>query len=170
MFNFGNSIYESFLEDDASPTIVNSLRSLSDMHTKRGWFQSLRGTWDEETLWTLYALQERVSRFSGLPNNETRGNGTRDIVEFFSELGSPGTMCIVSGHAYILFDGTYGFREIIRDGEPLKIITFNKSGTLEEPPERAFVRRLPKAFPGTMVSIRLTLDERYLARLAEGNK
>ena len=165
LFNFGNSIYRSFLDSDASPTIVGDLRSLSDMHTKRGWFRALAGTWDEETLWTLYALQERVSRFSGLPNCQTRGNGTCDIVEFFLELGNPGRMCIVSGHAYVLFDGTYNFNEIEKAGEVLKIITFNKSGTLEEPPDRTYVRRLPKPFPGTMVSIRLTLDERYLSEL-----
>jgi hypothetical protein len=100
-----------------------------------------------------------------LPGNETRGNGTRDIVEFFSELGNPGRMCIVSGHAYILFDGKYEFREIMRGNDPLKIITFNQSGTLEEPPEKEYVRRLPKPFPGTMVSIKLTLDEEYLTKL-----
>jgi hypothetical protein len=166
MFNFGNSIYESFLTDEASPTIVEQLRSLSDSHTKKGWFDLFKDIWDEETLWSLYAVQERVSRFSGLPGNETRGNGTRDIVEFFLELGNPGTMCIVSGHAYILFDGAYRFGEIIRGGESLKIITFNESGRLEDPPDKKYVRRLPRAFPGTMVSIRLTLDERYLTRLA----
>lgn len=88
MFDFGNSIYESFLTEEASPTIVAQLRSLSDLHTQRGWFDRLKGTWDEETLWTLYAIQERVSRFSGLPGHETRGNGTRDIVQFFLQLGN----------------------------------------------------------------------------------
>jgi len=169
MFNFGNSIYESFLTEEASPTIVEQLRSLSDAHTNRGWFELLKGTWDEETLWTLYALQERVSRFTGLPGNETRGNGTRDIVQFFLELGNPGTMCIVSGHAYILFDGAYGFKEVERGNERLNVITFNKSGDFEDPPERKYVRRLPRAFPGTMVSIRLTLDERYLMQLVGEN-
>jgi hypothetical protein len=167
MFNFGNSIYESFLTDDASPNIVEQLRSLSDLHTKRGWFELLKGTWDEETLWTLYAMQERVSRFSR--PGDTRGNGTRDIVEFFLELGNPGKMCIVSGHAYILFDGKYRFNEIIRGNDSLKIITFNKSGTLEEPPDREYVRRLPRPFPGTMVSIKLTLDEKYLTKLVGDN-
>lgn len=166
IFNFGNSIYESFSTPDASPTIVSELRSLSDLHTNKGFFDLLRGTWDEETLWTLYALQERVSRFSGLPGNETRGNGTRDIVEFFSKLGNPGTMCIVSGHAYILFDGTYGFVDMPVADEVLKVITFNKSGTLNEPPDKDFVRHLPNGFPGTMISIRLTLDEEYLTALA----
>jgi hypothetical protein len=166
LFNFGNTIYESFLADEASPTIVEQLRTLSDVHVQKGWFEKLRGSWDEETLWTLYAIQERVSRYSGLPGHETRGNGTRDIVDFFLELGSPGTMCIVSGHSYILFDGSHHFHEIQRGEDQLKIITFNESGSLDDPPERKYVRRLAHPFPGTMVSIRLTLDEHYLTRIA----
>jgi hypothetical protein len=78
-------------------------------------------------------------------------------------------MCIVSGHAYILFDGAYGFKEVERGNERLNVITFNKSGDFEDPPERKYVRRLPRAFPGTMVSIRLTLDERYLMQLVGEN-
>jgi hypothetical protein len=170
MFNFGSSIFESFLSPDASPRIVEQLRSLSDLHTKRGWFERLRGSWDEETLWTLYAMQERVSRFSGLPGNETRGNGTRDIVEFFSKLGNPGTMSVVSGHAYLLFDGAHEFHDIDVGGEKLKVITFNSSGTLEEPPDTRYVRRLPNSFPGTMISVRLKLDEQYLTRLTGKQK
>ncbi len=165
LLNYGPSIYESFLTPEASPKIVEQLRSLSDLHIQRGFFSKFRENWDEEVLWTLYAMQERVSRFAGLPGHETRGNGTRDIVEFFLNLGSPGEMCVVSGHAYILFDGKYKFQEIKRGNEKLKVITFNESMSFEDPPDRRYVRRMKDPFHGTMVSIRLTLDEEYLSEL-----
>jgi hypothetical protein len=162
IINYGTTIYESLKSIDVSPELQEKLRALSAAHQGRNLFGE---RWDQEVLWTLYALQERVSRYVGLPGSAPdRGVGTIEIIEFFRKLGN-GRMCIVSGKAYILFDDKYGLGEIQKDGETLKIIAFNEDNDLEEAPDSNYVFRLPSHFPGTIVSIDLTLDEAYLGAL-----
>ena len=48
----------------------------------------------------------------------------------------------------------------------MKIIAFNAENDLEKPPDRGYVHGLENSFPGTIVSIRLNLDEAYLAKIA----
>jgi hypothetical protein len=164
ILNYGTTIYESLSGPDVSETLKSELRSLSAAHERRKFFSR---AWDQETLWTLYALQERVSRYTGLPGSIDRGNGTIEVIEFFRKLSEAkgGRMCIVSGNSYILFDGTYKLGDIQRAGEFLQVIAFNEKNDLEEPPDPKYVFRLPSYFPGTIVSIELTLEESYLASL-----
>lgn len=171
ILNFGTTIYESLNEHNQSENLTASLRSLSDLHDKQGFFSFGKPKWDEETLWTLYALQERVSRYSGTARGKDRGNGTVNIIEFFHRLaGGTRKMCIASGKAYILFDGKYHLQNVVRGDESLKVIAFNADNNLEIPPDRDYVYKLDKSFPGTVVSIRLTLDESHLAELASTNE
>lgn len=109
IFNFGTTISESFASPDVSPEFRERLETLARRHEGKRYFALFGDKWDRETLFTLYALQERVSRFTGLPTGKDRGNGTVDIIDFFTKLsGEKGAkMCIVSGHSYILFDGSY---------------------------------------------------------------
>lgn len=166
----GNTIYESLSMQNQSEELLTQLRSISDLHRRQGFFSFARERWDEETLWTLYALQERVSRYAGTPRGKDRGNGTVNFIEFFRKLaGESGKMCICSGKAYILFDGKYHLQEVPRGDEMLKVIAFNAENDLERPPDAEYVHRLSYSFPGTIVSIRLTLDESYLSRLASSN-
>jgi hypothetical protein len=78
-------------------------------------------------------------------------------------------MCVLSGGAYILFDGTHKIRPVKRGQEELKVIAFNDDNDLHKPPDPKYVRQLRKSFPGTVISIRLTLDRNVLERLAQGN-
>lgn len=78
-------------------------------------------------------------------------------------------MCILSGGAYILFDGRYSLQKVRRGDELLKIIAFNSENDLNVPPDREYVYPLEHSFPGTVVSIRLNLDESYLATLVSSN-
>lgn len=79
-------------------------------------------------------------------------------------------MCILSGGAYILlFDGKYSLQQSRRGDEMLKIIAFNAENDLEIPPDKEYVRPLEHSFPGTAVSIRLNLNESYLAKLVSSN-
>ena len=57
-----------------------------------------------------------------------------------------------------------------RGDELLKIIAFNAENDLDVPPDRDYVRPLDHSFPGTVVSIRLNLDETYLAKLASSSQ
>ncbi len=171
IFNFGSTIYDSLKEDDTSESLKAKLRGLADLHKQRGWFGLTNPDWDEETLWTLYALQERVSRFSDTERGIDRGNGTINMIEFFDSLASGSRkMCVVSGHAYILFDGSYHLREVQRGSESLKVIAFNEDNDLERPPNKRYVYRLKNYFPGTLVSIRLKIDQDLLRNAAGGDE
>jgi hypothetical protein len=170
ILDYGNTIYESLDRYNESEQMREKLRTLSDLHRKQGFFSFGRASWDEETLWTLYALQERVSRYSNTPKGRDRGNGTISIIEFFNQLaGGAGRMCIASGRAFILFDGKYRLREMPHGDEMLKVIAFNADNDLTMPPDKEYVHRLENAFPGTIVSIRLKLDEAYLAKISADN-
>jgi hypothetical protein len=170
ILDYGNTIYESLDQHNESELLREKLRSLSDLHRKQGFFSFGRAAWDEETLWTLYALQERVSRYSDTPRGRDRGNGTISIIEFFHRLsGGTGRMCIASGRALILFDGKYHLRPTPHGNEMLKIIAFNADNDLGKPPDKDYVHGLDTPFPGTIVSIRLTLDEKYLSKVAAEN-
>jgi hypothetical protein len=171
IMNTGTTIYESLGEHNQSERLKDRLRGLSDLHRRQGLFAFARSGWDEETLWTLYALQERVSRYSDTPRGRDRGNGTVSIIEFFHQLsGGTGKMCIASGGAFILFDGKYHLQEVQRGNEMLKVIAFNADNDLEKPPDRGYVHSLENPFPGTVVSIRLRLDESYLARISSSEE
>jgi hypothetical protein len=169
ILNHGRTIYESLDQVHQSAELKRNLRTLSDLHRSQGFFGFMPG-WEEEPLWTLYALQERVSRYMGTPRGVDRGNGTIKFIEFFQQLaGESGRMCINSGAAYILFDGKYRLQEVSRGHERLKVIAFNADNDLERPPERKYVRQLDHSFQGTVVSIRLTLDASLLKGHASSN-
>jgi hypothetical protein len=164
IMNYGTTIHESLADNSVSPQLKTDLKHLSDLHKQRKLFGK---EWDEGALWTLYALQERVSRYAGLPGSLDRGNGSIEVIEFFRKLSGDGRMAIISGNSYILFDGTYQLGPIQRNGETLQVIAFNKENDLQKAPDRKYVFRLPSRFPGTIVSIELTLEEEYLATMVK---
>jgi hypothetical protein len=168
LFNFGDSIVESFSQKGTSEKITQEIRELAETHRSRGFLGLTKG-WDEETLWTLYALQEGVSRFRGSPGGRDRGNGTMEVIDFFTSLaGRAPKMALISGKAFILFDGTYRPRAERVGAETRKIIAFNDANSLELPPDERFVQSLSLPFPGTMVSMRFILNQAHLKSLEGG--
>jgi hypothetical protein len=171
IFNFGQTIYESLNSDDTSEQLKDKIRALADRHRTRGLFDLLtKRRWSEEALWTLYALQEGVSRFSFTKRGVDRGNGTIDMISFFTSLAaSPSKMCLLSGRAYILFDGTFIPQDkLIANSEKRRVIAFNKQNDLEKPPNKKCVFTLPTGFPGTLISLRFSLRKDNLEKLFDG--
>jgi hypothetical protein len=165
IFNFGTTIYESLKAPESSEALKEGLHELSQTHQSGGWFSMTSGVkWGEEGLWTLYALQDRVTRFYKLEAGRDRGNGTIKMIEFFDELSGDAKkkMCVVSGSTYILFNGKYNLAPVERDGEELKIIAFNKENRLDKPPDPDCVRQMSESFGGTLISLTLTLDSAFL--------
>ncbi len=116
---------------------------------------------EEETLWTLYALQDGVTS-----KKEKRGSGTITIIEsFFKMKGDEkndriSNMMLVSGAACINFDGTYKIqKKIDENGMPMSVMTFNKSGSIEDKPDNAYVYSNDSFFPGTLLSVTLLFDK-----------
>lgn len=158
IFNFGNTIYQTFKNEDCkNKQVVNQMTELSEDYTKKGFFSN--ATFEEETLWTLYALQEGVTS-----KDKKRGNGSIQYIENFFKL--KGDLCkddisklvILSGNTRILFDGTYSIVEKMKSkSETYKVITFNESGEISDLPDKNFVNFAPHFFPGALISARILI-------------
>ncbi|WP_336775649.1 hypothetical protein [Paenibacillus sp. MMO-58] len=164
LFNFGKSIYENMKSSTIAPDIKNALDRLTKIH-KSKWFR-IKKEWDEEVLWTLYALQEGVSRLRSTQQKD-RGVGTIKLIESFQTIGctvggKTPEMSIISGNAFILFNNEYELGEVDVDGHKLRRIAFNESNDLEQPPNPRNVKKLKNFFPGTIVTMKLFLDKTYL--------
>lgn len=115
-------------------------------------------------MWTLYALQEGVTSIS--TKRYKRGNGSiRFIDSFFNIKGSQSVdniskMSILSGKTRIIFDGKYEITTKTNDaGNVFKVMTFNKSGNIEDKPDSNYVYSVDDYFPGTMISAKILLNE-----------
>jgi len=166
IFNFGRSIYESLSDLPSGCSLRTSIETLVDRHAGLSLFS--RREWEPEDLWTLYALQEGVSRLNPTGKGD-RGNGTADLVEYFLKLGQLSTgaekprMALISGHTSIVFDGTYPITlKQWGVGRARRMVAFNASNDLNERPDSSAVRHLRKGFPGTVISLRFFLDIEHL--------
>jgi len=159
ILNLGRTIYQKFHDADCpNKKHVERMKQLSDKYAQRSWWQPKR--FDEETLWTLYALQDGVTS-----KKAKRGSGTISIIEsFFKIKGNDdndkvSNMMLVSGSACINFDGTYKIqKKEDENGEPMSVMTFNRSGSIEDKPDNTFVYSNDSFFPGTLLSVTLLFD------------
>lgn len=161
ILNFGNTFYETFkCNDNPNDKIVKQMRDLSEKFTSDGLFKKKK--FEEETLWTLYALQDGVTSIK----DWIRGNGTIRFIESFinlkgnEEADDVSKMVITSGHTRIIFDGKYKIIKKIKGihNQEFKMMTFNQSGNIEELPDENYVRYEDNYFPGTIISVKLKLD------------
>ena len=168
VFGFGKSIYESLSGIGTSET-KDQISKLVAVHTRKGWF-GRKERFSPQDLWTLYALQDGVSRFNLIPGGQSRGKGTVEMIEAFQELGKTlddrgkPEMVLISGSTRIYFDEIFHLRE---RGDRM-IIAFNDNNDLEEKPDSDHVHSLTGYFPGTVLSMRFFIDKRYLDKHQPG--
>lgn len=162
ILNFGRTIYEKFKSEDCpNKDIVKKMHDLSDKYTKKLLF--LKGKFEEENLWTLYALQEGVTSVS--TDSYKRGNGSiRFIESFFNIKGNTrqdniSKMTLLSGNTKIIFDGRYNIVEKTKSNETFRVMAFNNDGDIECKPDARCVCKVDNYFPGTMLSVKLLLNE-----------
>lgn len=165
--SFGNTIYESLKEPTVSPIIKKKL----DAHTKCHKKLFEVGSWDEETSWTVFALQYKISRFNSKADPD-RGTGTIKFIQNFSILGKTfendkPLMTILSGNTHILFDGTYNLKSKIVRNKEIPVIAFNKENDLRKRPNKKVVKLLKNKFPGTIITVEFFVDRRYLKSIKE---
>lgn len=163
IFNFGKTIYEKFNDPFCQrQDIVGRMRILSEKYTRRGLFTFK--TFTEENLWTLYALQEGVT---SVPNQK-RGNGCIQFIDsFFNLKGGDNQkvnsqLTILSGKTNITFDGKYRIETVYQDGQPFKVMAFNRTGSLEDKPDDKYVKSVDYFFPGTVIAAKIVIDKNSL--------
>ena len=163
IFDFGDTIYES-LKYHSNKSILKRI----NRYVKKSWI-SAKSVRNEETLYTLFSLQQRVSRI--VNKGVVRGNGTvtfiENILNLFNTQKSKNKSCfsITSGKCSILFDGTYNLSEVeYSEGFKNKVIAFNASNNLYESPDSNYVRTIENSFPGTILSMDLYIDSQYIRR------
>lgn len=163
ILNFGKTIYETFSDPNcANKSIVRQMEELSSSYVKRGLFSAAK--FEEQTLWTLYALQEEVTSKA----DWKRGNGSiRFIDSFFNlkggnDLDNISYLSIVSGNTRIIFDGTYRLIEKVKGKNrgKYKMMTFNSTGDIEDEPDKNFVTFAENYFPGTIISAKICIKEK----------
>lgn len=163
IMNFGQTIYEKFKMPDSDDAInqecLSQMKILSEKFTRRSFFAK---SFTEETLWTLYTLQQGVTC---VPEKK-RGNGTIQFIESFfnlkgsNEVDDISRMYILSGNTQIEFDGTYRLSDSKdENGVSRGIISFNKSGNLSDKPDAKYVKNVDNYFPGTAIYVRLLLND-----------
>lgn len=164
IMNSGNTIYECFKYPDLNKPFnsdcLQKMESLSDKFNKKSFFHP--NAFTEENLWTLYTLQSGVSIVP--KDTRNRGNGTIEFIDSFfkikgsSDVDHVSKMSIVSGNTEIDFDGTYPiYRMKDRDGGNISRVTFNKSQTLEDLPDKKYVYHINHYFPGTLIYAQLLI-------------
>lgn len=163
ILNFGDTIYDKFKNPNCSrQDVVQRMRDLSYQYTKNNFFgKNIK----EETLWTLYALQDAVTSVSP-EKNIKRGNGSIKFIEsFFNLKGENGGMdnisrlAILSGNTSIVFDGKYTIKEIKKDNEDFKVMTFNEIGDISNKPDPNYVKFADNYFPGTIISAQILISK-----------
>lgn len=161
ILNFGNTFYETFKNEDCqNKHVVKQMKDLSKKYTRLNLFDS--DSFKEESLWTLYALQDGVTRIA----DWDRGNGAIRFIESFFKLkgdeqcDNVSKMTLTSGRTRIIFDGSYKIVEKERgsNNKKYKMMTFNDTGNIEEKPDSKFVRYEKNYFPGTMLSAKIRID------------
>jgi hypothetical protein len=166
VFNYGKTIYEVFKGPECqNKAVQDQMKRLSEKFTKNNWFKAAQFT--EENLWTLYALQEGVTSHA----NWRRGHGTITFLDRFFQIATfvgslkQSALKLYSGNTQIIFDGTYPLKSVPidhekPDGQKVKKLTFNKSYSFDEPPDKKFVNFVNDFFPGTLITAQIYLDKR----------
>lgn len=166
ILNFGNTIYDKFKSPNCqNQSIVKKMNSLSKEYTRKKIFKTKK--FEEETLWTLYSLQEGVTSVSPF-DYKKRGNGSIRFIESFFNIKGGGDhedytskMAILSGNTSIVFDGKYKMTEKFDDnGDKFQYMTFNDSGNIEEEPDKSYVKYVKNNFPGTLISAKILFNDK----------
>lgn len=172
--NLGDTIYQG-LKYNSSKETKKRLEFYLEKHNP---FFSKE--WSEEMACTVFALQEGISRLrdKDVEGYNGRGTGTVTLIETLNLIGRCDDgqlpeMTIISGRTYIKFAGQYNMNMKVFRNDPAfgngekRIIAFNKENNIYKPADHGVVRQLKENFPGTVISLRIYLDNRYIMK-AEG--
>jgi|GEM_PF-723341 len=165
IMNLGFSVYEGFEESsEGNHRVYDAMANAYDKLTE-GLPTDEKQAYTRENIFTLYALQEGVSRIKYLEDSESRGNGTMNFIRAFLELGDyedsslnrKPLMSLLSGKTMVLCDNTY---KPYADGTVYKL-SLNSENDLKKLPDPEYLRGLPGHFPGTILETRLFFNKNH---------
>lgn len=168
-FNFGFSVYEGFCETkDENMKMYSQLESSAKLMLERNPNLGL----NEENLFTLLSLQEGVSRLKF--ESESRGTGTIKFINSFMAIGDyqdPSQkynpyLQILTGKTRIVCDSK--FKPFKKDDR--YYISLNQSQNLEDPPSLKHLNSLKIGLPGTLLSVKVYLNEDHLTKKMQNNE
>lgn len=167
ILNFGYSIYEGFEENKKlNHEIYNLMDAFYVKHQKQ--FSSTI-FFTKESLFTLYALQEGISRLKY--QQSSRGNGTMNFIEAFINLGELGSrdiehipeLNIISGNTLLSCNNEY--KPYVKDG--MRLLSLNSKNDLSLLPDKNRLRHNKECFPGTFFNVKIYLDRDKLLTAIE---
>lgn len=172
----GDSIYEG-LKKDANEETTQKLQHMRKMQEKY-----MSDSWNEETIYTVLALQEGISRLrtEKIEGYEYRGSGTVNLIERFYTIGGTNDssiepkMSIISGHTHIDFSDKYKLKrkqfkdDAIFENTNSRIIAFNQENDIYKPADPKNVMYMKEYFPGTIISLKFYLDRNYIEQKRRG--
>ena len=172
----GDSIYEGLKKDTNSET----RQKLEHMMKMQSRFVS--NSWNEETIYTVLALQEGISRLrtEKIQGYEFRGSGTVNLIEKFYTIGGTNNsniepkMSIISGHTLIKFSDKYKLKKNKFENDAIfgntnsRIIAFNDDNDIYKPADSTNVKYMKEYFPGTVISLKFYLDRSYIEKKKKG--
>lgn len=159
IINFGDTIYEGIKKGTLEN--INLMESLAKKHDNL----FLPHKWTRDNLYTLYSLQEGVSKMKGKDSGKDRGQGTKNLIESFQLLGNSfekefePIMTITTGNTHIIFDNRYKFEN---RGDNIKVIAFNEDNDLNQRPDKRNVININNKFPGVVISMKFYIDRNYI--------
>lgn len=166
--NFGYSIYDGFKNNK-----IENQQTYNVMKEKSDYIlNNFNCPWlTEENLFTLYALQDNISRLKF--ENESRGTGTMKFINSFLLIGDYEDkakgyipkLSIISGNTYLTCDRQ--FRPFMDKKEAR--ISLNAQNSLNYPPEDSHLKNLPLSFPGTLITVKVYLNRSHIRAKREEN-
>lgn len=167
VMNFGYSIYEG-LEKTREENKEN-YALIEDLYQEVFPLVKLR-TITKENLFTLYALQEGISRLKYL--DQSRGHGTMKFIRSFFALGDyeddgrqyHPELSIISGSTQVSCDNKYPPITINEQN----FLTLNSEKTLKKPPDPTRLKNLKTLFPGTLLTVKMYLHSEHLRKKFDG--
>ena len=166
--NFGYSFYEGFEETKSvNSDVYNQMELLYEQVNV-----SLFGApFSKENLFTLYALQDGMSRLKF--EEESRGTGTMKFINSFfafgdyedTKLGYLPNLTILSGSTMLVCDNR--FKPFLKDG--VYFLSLNSENDLAKLPEKSNLKPLNQCFPGTLLTAKIYLNQDHLNKKFSGN-
>ncbi len=165
ILNFGDSFYEGF--ERTKTENAENYRKLEKLLNHHKSQFSLRNKFEKESLFTLYMLNEGISRLKF--EDESRGNGTMQFLKAFSDLEDKGpqdknfrsVLKIITGHTTLSCDS-----DVVPYGEDEKHlkISLNKEQDFKRLPESKYLQYHQRYFPGSFIECRVYLNKNLVVQ------